>query len=339
MPRPCQAAVIEGYEFDRVRFRVSGSTFRSADLAHWLALDVADRALRDAGFPTARACRARRPACVLGQHADRRVHTRAGAAAALALRAARRRADAARAGSRSSVRKALLAEIERRYKAPFEPVGDETLAGGLSNTIAGRICNHFDLHGGGYTVDGACAVLAARGHQRLQRARRGRPRRGARRRRRPEPRSVRAGRLREGRRARARRDARLRRALSRLLARRGLRLRGADAAGRRARPGAAIHARDPRLGHVVGRRRRHHPARGGGQLLALRRAYARAGIDAERGRLLRGARHRHRGRRRDGAPALTRAARGDGAPPARPRRSARSRPTSATRRRRPASPA
>src|SRR5262249_28403428 len=36
-------------------------------------------------------------------------------------------------------------------------VGEETLAGSLSNTIAGRICNHFDLHGGGYTVDGACA--------------------------------------------------------------------------------------------------------------------------------------------------------------------------------------
>ena len=31
------------------------------------------------------------------------------------------------------------------------------MAGGLSNTIAGRICNHFDLKGGGYTIDGACA--------------------------------------------------------------------------------------------------------------------------------------------------------------------------------------
>src|SRR4249920_1432723 len=45
-----EAAVIEGYEFDRVAFRVVGSTFRSADLAHWLALDVASRALADAGF-------------------------------------------------------------------------------------------------------------------------------------------------------------------------------------------------------------------------------------------------------------------------------------------------
>ena len=32
-----------------------------------------------------------------------------------------------------------------------------TLAGGLSNTIAGRICNCLNLDGGGYTVDGACS--------------------------------------------------------------------------------------------------------------------------------------------------------------------------------------
>src|SRR5215467_7580403 len=47
---PIEAALIEGYEFDRVRFRVAGSTFRSADLAHWLALDIATQSLADAGF-------------------------------------------------------------------------------------------------------------------------------------------------------------------------------------------------------------------------------------------------------------------------------------------------
>src|SRR5262249_44725860 len=45
-----EAALLDGYEFDRVRFRVAGSTFRSADMTHWLALDVADQALADAGF-------------------------------------------------------------------------------------------------------------------------------------------------------------------------------------------------------------------------------------------------------------------------------------------------
>src|SRR5437016_1013789 len=45
-----QAALIEGYEFDRAHFRIAGSTFRSADLAHWLALDVAAESLDNAGF-------------------------------------------------------------------------------------------------------------------------------------------------------------------------------------------------------------------------------------------------------------------------------------------------
>ena len=46
-----EAALLEGYEFDRVRFRVTGETYRSTDLAHWLALEVAADALEDAGFP------------------------------------------------------------------------------------------------------------------------------------------------------------------------------------------------------------------------------------------------------------------------------------------------
>ncbi|HEY2168711.1 MAG TPA: type I polyketide synthase, partial [Candidatus Angelobacter sp.] len=51
----------------------------------------------------------------------------------------------------------LLAEIESLYKSPFPATTEDSLAGGLSNTIAGRICNYFDLKGGGYVVDGACA--------------------------------------------------------------------------------------------------------------------------------------------------------------------------------------
>src|ERR1044071_1356807 len=44
------AAVLEDYEFDRVRFRVSGDTFVSTDLSHWLALDVAEQSFADAGM-------------------------------------------------------------------------------------------------------------------------------------------------------------------------------------------------------------------------------------------------------------------------------------------------
>src|ERR1044071_1288492 len=46
-----QAALIEGYEFDRVRFRIAGSTFRSADLAHWLGGALGARGARDERLP------------------------------------------------------------------------------------------------------------------------------------------------------------------------------------------------------------------------------------------------------------------------------------------------
>src|SRR5258706_11031188 len=44
------AALIHGFEFDRVRYRIAGSTFRATDITQWLALQVAEDALRDAGY-------------------------------------------------------------------------------------------------------------------------------------------------------------------------------------------------------------------------------------------------------------------------------------------------
>src|SRR5258705_10432276 len=60
-----EAAVIEGYDFDRLLYRAVGSTFRSADMAHWLALDVAARALADAGFADGRGPPRAAPALLL----------------------------------------------------------------------------------------------------------------------------------------------------------------------------------------------------------------------------------------------------------------------------------
>ena len=152
-----EAAVIEGYEFDRVAFRVVGSTFRSADLAHWLALDVAARALADAGFADGKNLPRATTGVLLGNSLtgefsranvlrQRWPYVRRVLTAALA-----------KEGWSAAQREKFLANLEAEYKSPFPPVGEETLAGGLSNTIAGRICNQFDLKGGGYTVDGACA--------------------------------------------------------------------------------------------------------------------------------------------------------------------------------------
>ncbi|MGK5552264.1 SDR family NAD(P)-dependent oxidoreductase [Actinomadura kijaniata] len=151
------AAVIEGYEFDRVGYKIAGSTYRSTDLTHWLALDTAARALADAGFPMGEWLPRERTGVIVG-------NTLTGEfvrANTMRLRwpYVRRMlaAELGELGWDDDRLAEFLAGFERRYKSPFPPVDEDTLAGGLSNTIAGRICNYFDLMGGGYTVDGACS--------------------------------------------------------------------------------------------------------------------------------------------------------------------------------------
>ncbi len=152
-----EAALIENYEFDRVRYRVAGSTFRSADLTHWLALDIAAQALADSGLADGEFDRE-----VTGVFVGNTLTGEFVRASLMRLRwpFVRRMVEAALMdeGWIAEQRQPFIKRLEAAYKEPFAPVGEETLAGGLSNTIAGRICNHFDLKGGGYTIDGACAA-------------------------------------------------------------------------------------------------------------------------------------------------------------------------------------
>lgn len=152
-----EAAVIEGYTFDRMAFRVAGSTFRSADHAHWLALDTAARALTDAGFPNGAGLPRQTTGVLVGNSLTgefsranvmrlRWPYVRRVVAAALMAEGW----NAERCGT-------FLRALEVAYKEPFPEITEESLAGGLANTIAGRIANQFGLQGGGYTVDGACA--------------------------------------------------------------------------------------------------------------------------------------------------------------------------------------
>src|SRR5262245_19936723 len=152
-----EGAFIEGYEFDRACFRVPGATYRAADPAHWLTLDVAAAALEDAGFPEGDGLPREATGVFVGNTLTcefSRANTMRWRRPYV-LRVVRKVLE--EDACPPERQRELLAQMETLYKQPFPPVGAETLAGGLSNTIAGRICNHFDLKGGGYTVDGACA--------------------------------------------------------------------------------------------------------------------------------------------------------------------------------------
>ncbi|MGW2248875.1 type I polyketide synthase [Kitasatospora sp. NPDC001660] len=152
-----KAAVLRDFTFDRVAYGVAGSTYRSTDLTHWLALDTAARALADAGFPGGEGLPVQSTGVVVGNSLTGEFSR----ANIMRLRwpYVRRTVAAALAGKGWSEAAAaeFLEELEPAYKAPFPPIDEDSLAGGLANTIAGRICNHFDLRGGGYTVDGACS--------------------------------------------------------------------------------------------------------------------------------------------------------------------------------------
>lgn len=151
-----EAALLRDWEFDRLRFKVAGTTYRNTDMVHWLALEVAAEALADAGFPDGKGAPLESTGVVIGNSLTGEGQRAAG----IRLRWPYVRRIVANALEGKVGREdlaELLGRMERDYKAPFPVPDGDYLAGGLANTIAGRVCNHFDFNGGGYTVDGACA--------------------------------------------------------------------------------------------------------------------------------------------------------------------------------------
>ncbi|MDJ0625355.1 MAG: SDR family NAD(P)-dependent oxidoreductase [Candidatus Caenarcaniphilales bacterium] len=150
-----KAAVLENYSFNWMGRRIPKKTFESTDIVHWLALDTALAALEDAGY-----------------NKERLPNEKTGTIIGNTLTGEFTRSNNmllrwpfVRKALRTSLKDKALEKhteqiestMERYYKSVFAPVTEDTLAGGLANTIAGRICNFLDVHGGGYLVDGACA--------------------------------------------------------------------------------------------------------------------------------------------------------------------------------------
>lgn len=151
-----KAAVIDGFDFDWASMRIPYSTYQSTDITHWLALQVAIEAVTDAGYSSKDI-----PGDLTGVIVGNSLTGEQARANTMRLRWPYvHRAFLAAAHSKGLAREQIVeieAELEICFKSAFPKTSEDTLAGSLSNTIAGRICNYMDLHGGGYTVDGACS--------------------------------------------------------------------------------------------------------------------------------------------------------------------------------------
>jgi acyl transferase domain-containing protein/NAD(P)-dependent dehydrogenase (short-subunit alcohol dehydrogenase family) len=151
-----RAAVIDGFEFDWIKRGIPKTVVESTDIAHWLALEVALKALADAGYSN-KNVPPDRSGVVLGNTLTGE-HSRS---ENMRLRWPYVRKTLKAAAGQKGMSPQQIAELtetmEEYYKSVFSPITEDTLAGNLSNTIAGRICNFLNLNGGGYTVDGACS--------------------------------------------------------------------------------------------------------------------------------------------------------------------------------------
>ncbi|MGB6457210.1 MAG: polyketide synthase, partial [Streptosporangiaceae bacterium] len=152
-----RAALIEGWQFDRAAFGVEPAAYRAADPAHWLALETAARALAGAGLPAGVGLDRDRTGVIIGNTLTgdtsranalrvrwpyvRRALTEALAAAAV---------PADQAGT-------VLRGTERRFLAPFPAIGPHGLAGSIPATIAATISAYFGFRGGSHAVDSACS--------------------------------------------------------------------------------------------------------------------------------------------------------------------------------------
>ena len=149
-------AVVDGFEFDWVKRRIPKTVVDSADIAQWLALEVAIQAVENAGYS-----RTNIPTDRTGVLLGNTLTGEFSRSTNMRMRWPYvQRALIATAEAHeipSNITDSLVETMEAYYKSVFSPITEDTLAGNLSNTIAGRICNFFNFHGGGYTVDGACS--------------------------------------------------------------------------------------------------------------------------------------------------------------------------------------
>ncbi len=150
------AAYMDGYRFDYKGHKINKQCYESTDTVQWLSLDVSGAAIADAGGINTDAERDRTSVIVGNTLTGEESRV-----ASMRLRWPYVRKALIASGRARGLSETKLAELaatmEETYKSAFLPVNEDTLAGALSNTIAGRICNYFDFHGGGFTVDGACS--------------------------------------------------------------------------------------------------------------------------------------------------------------------------------------
>lgn len=150
-----QAGLITDWQFNRTAFQVPINSYEATDLTHWLALDLAAQAVAKLGG--SETLNRERTAVIVANTLTGEF-SRAGLIRLRGPFLDEVLTEALEAtGTEGKIVDALRTAFSQKLRARFPEPNENTLAGGLANTIAGRIANYFDFHGGAFTVDGACS--------------------------------------------------------------------------------------------------------------------------------------------------------------------------------------
>ncbi|WHT17019.1 SDR family oxidoreductase [Crossiella sp. CA-258035] len=126
--------------FDPLSYGIPPTSLASIEPVQLLALEVARRALRDAGYDGDREFDRSRASVVFGAEAG---------------------SDLSNATTLRAVLPAYLDSLPKELVDQLPPLTEDSFPGMLANVISGRIANRLDLGGANYTVDAACASSLA----------------------------------------------------------------------------------------------------------------------------------------------------------------------------------
>jgi enediyne polyketide synthase len=155
-----KVAVIDGFSFDWTSFRIPESSYLRTDMCQWLALEIAHRALKDAGFSRDSVPKDRTGVFIGNTCTGEGMRSNSLRLRWPVIQRAMSKAAELQGISTDDLT-LFMKTTEDCYKSIFPDVTEDFVAGSISATIAGRICNYFDFHGGAFVIDGACASSLA----------------------------------------------------------------------------------------------------------------------------------------------------------------------------------
>ncbi|MDR0734341.1 MAG: acyltransferase domain-containing protein, partial [Elusimicrobiota bacterium] len=151
---------VTGFQFNPLKYRIPPSIARQMDGVQHLAIESASMALEDSGYDRKEFNR-ERTAVIIANAMGGQKNEYSCARIYKQFYYDMLRKSSAFANLPPATQEAVIGDVERAADDYFLPITEDTMPGELSNVIAGRVANVFNLNGTNFTVDAACASSIA----------------------------------------------------------------------------------------------------------------------------------------------------------------------------------